>query len=105
MVCLYGALQSLTEDDLPSLSNKWSLMGKGVILICLFKTVAETLVAIAQNGDSVEGYMNACKVEVAAYVVSFVFSVIEIILLKKTADAIGGVGYEASSVDHCSDEY
>ena len=49
--------------------------------------------------------MNACKVEVAAYVVSFVFSVIEIILLKKTADAIGGVGYEASSVDHCSDEY
>ncbi|MBO4669274.1 MAG: zinc ribbon domain-containing protein [Lachnospiraceae bacterium] len=105
MVCLYGALQSLTEEDLPSLSNKWSLMGKGVILICLFKTVAETLVAIAKNGDSVEGYMNAYKVELAAYVVAFVFSIIEIVLLKKTADAIGGVGYEVSLVDHRSDEY
>ena len=71
----------------------------------LLKKKAETLVAIAQNGDSVEGYMNACKVEVAAYVVAFVFSIIEIVLLKKTADAIGGVGYEVSLVDHRSDEY
>lgn len=84
---LCNGFSCLCREEFPELSNRWSLLFKLFVTVVIASTVSGIVVALKAANDGVTTGLVVWMVIV--YVISLVQEILELVALKKTANAFG----------------